>query len=81
MATEQLLQDQILSKASSDQNFKEKLLVDPKAAIEEEFGIKVSDNMNIKVMEENKQTIYLVLPQNPSKAKTSNEPVNAPMWN
>ncbi|MEK3882321.1 NHLP leader peptide family RiPP precursor [Paenibacillus sp. PL2-23] len=78
MANQQQLREQIIEKAWTDSEFKAKLLADPKGAIEEAFGVKVPDEINLKVLEETNDTFYLVLPQKP--ADGTDDSVCIPMW-
>lgn len=80
MPSEKELREQIITKAWSDQAFKESLLENPKAAIEEAFGIMVPDGVNIAVLEETNEHLYLVLPKNPTEIRALSDTVNAPMW-
>jgi hypothetical protein len=56
---------QVISKAWKDPQFKEKLLSDPRAALEE-AGIKPPAGVEIKVVENTAHTAHLVLPPPPS---------------
>ena len=56
------LEQKLIGKALKDEAFRKQLLENPKVAIEREMGMKVPESMNIKIMEEDPQTIYLVLP-------------------
>lgn len=49
-------------RASVDGDFRSKLLSDPKAAVYEELGIEVPNDLSIKVHENDMQTIHLALP-------------------
>ncbi|AKB78490.1 TOMM precursor peptide, NHLP family [Methanosarcina horonobensis HB-1 = JCM 15518] len=55
-------QQHVISKAESSPEFKRALLSDPKQAIGQ-LGLKVNGDVNIKVVEESADVIYLVLPQ------------------
>lgn len=54
--------NQILNKASVDNNFRARLLVNAKAAIDEEFGLRFAEDQEIVVHEETDTTTHLVLP-------------------
>lgn len=68
MPSEQELREQVIEKAWTDSNFKKKLLADPKAAIQEAFGVAIPDEYQLQVLEETDDTLYLVLPQSPASA-------------
>jgi hypothetical protein len=56
------LEAQIIAKAQADESFRQALLGNPKAAIEKEFGGMLREGVEIKVVEETADTLYLVLP-------------------
>lgn len=55
----------LLARAAQDPEFKRSLLADPRAAIEQEFGVKLPAGVNIRVLEEKGDDYYVVLPLNP----------------
>ncbi|CAN5387675.1 hypothetical protein BH23BAC1_BH23BAC1_05770 [soil metagenome] len=55
----------LISKALKDKDFKQSLLEDGKAAVEDMFNLKLPDALSLQVMEETDDNIYLVLPHNP----------------
>lgn len=52
----------IQDKASKDHKFRSRLLVNPKAVIDEEFGLRFAAELEIVVHEETDKTTHLVLP-------------------
>ncbi len=52
----------IVQRSLEDENFRQRLLDDPKAALEEELGTRLPEGVQIRAVEETAQTIYLVLP-------------------
>jgi hypothetical protein len=56
------LEEKLIARAMKDEAFRKTLLENPKAAIEEETGIKVPGAVNLHVVEEGPSTFYLVLP-------------------
>ncbi len=62
MNKRQQLEQQLIEKAMKDESFRKQLLENPGAAIEAETGIKIPETLKIKVLQENPQTVYLVLP-------------------
>jgi Nitrile hydratase, alpha chain len=52
----------LVQRSREDENFRQRLLDDPRAAVEQELGIQVPENMEVRVVEESADTIYLVLP-------------------
>ena len=63
MNQRQQLEQQLIEKAIKDESFRKQLIENPAAAIEAETGMKIPEAMKIVVLEENPQTVYLVLPQ------------------
>jgi len=56
------LEQKLIEKALKDESFRKHLIDNPKAAIEGEWGIKLPESTIIKVLEEDLQTVYFVLP-------------------
>ena len=65
--TRQDLEALIVAKAWNDQAFKEKLLNNPKAVLEEELGSPLPETMNVRIIEETEDTIYISLPKKPEE--------------
>ena len=61
-ATKKNIEAEVIEKSIRDQHFRERLLLQPKAAIEHEFGIALPKSLNIRVVEDDEMTLYLVLP-------------------
>lgn len=59
------LKVQIIKKAWADPAFKKSLLIEPKQAIKEAFGIEIPAGIELKVVEESPSSYYLTLPPNP----------------
>ncbi len=54
--------DQIIYKAMTDPNFRQRLLSNPKTVLEKEMGVTLPTTVNIQVHEETETTVHLVLP-------------------
>ena len=52
----------IAQRSLEDESYRQRLLEDPKAAVEEELGTQLPEGVEIRVLEETADTIYLVLP-------------------
>jgi hypothetical protein len=63
----QQLEQHLIEKAMKDESFRKQLIENPGATIEAEMGWKVPEMLKIKVLEEDLQTVYLVLPIFPNK--------------
>ena len=57
----------IIAKALIDDEFRKALLSDPRATLEKESGQKLPDNLKLKVIEEDPDTIIISLPQKPKE--------------
>lgn len=67
----QQFQDHLANKAWADPAFKERLLKNPRAVFSEELskiseGVAIPDHVQIEVLEEKPNRIYLVVPINPA---------------
>jgi hypothetical protein len=58
----QQLEQALIEKAMNDGAFRKELIANPKEIIEKETGMKLPEAFNVKVLEENPQSFYLVLP-------------------
>ena len=56
------LERRLIEKSLQDVSLRQRLLADPRAALEEELGSRLPDNIEVRVVEETADTIYLVLP-------------------
>jgi hypothetical protein len=52
----------IIERSLQDDAFRERLLEDPRAALEEELGTRLPEEVDVRAVEESADTIYLVLP-------------------
>jgi acyl carrier protein len=59
------LRARLIARAWQDADFKSKLLGNPKAAIEQEFGIELPAEMTVTVVEDTPTRMHLALPVNP----------------
>ena len=69
---------QIVAKAWQDEAYRKELLADPKAVLERELqaiapDAKLPAHVNVKVVEEDPSTVYLVLPVNPKTIEENRE--------
>ena len=62
MNQRQQLEQQLIERAMKDESFRKQLIENPGATIEAETDIKIPETMNIRVLEEDPKTFYLVLP-------------------
>lgn len=65
----------LIQKAWTDEAFKQALLTNPKETIESELsqlvseGINIPANLNMTVLEETPNNLYLVIPENPNRTQ------------
>ncbi len=59
----ELFEQKIIEKAMKDESLKKQLIENPGAAIEAQTGVKMPKTVNIKILEEDPQTVFLVPPQ------------------
>ena len=52
----------LVQRSMEDEDFRQKLLDDPKGALEQELGIGLPEGVEVRVVQESADTIYLVLP-------------------
>jgi hypothetical protein len=55
----------IIAKALKDDGYREELLANPKHAIQQEFGKELPLGLEVRVVEESANVVYLVLPPRP----------------
>ena len=74
MMTATELKTQILTKAAEDDDFRTRLLTDPKAAISAETGVTIPQGATV-VHEDSTTTAHLVLPPSPALTEAELEKV------
>ena len=52
----------LLNKAGTDEAFRQQLLSNPKAVVEQELGEALPKGMDVKIIQEPANTLYIVLP-------------------
>jgi len=60
--TREEVQERIIAKSWQDETFKQELLSNPKAVFSREVGQQLPDTIELRVVEEIPNTLYLVLP-------------------
>jgi hypothetical protein len=58
----QEMERRLIEKSVQDEAFRQRLIEDPKEALEQELGARLPKELRIMVVEETQDTIYLVLP-------------------
>ena len=52
----------LVQRSMGDEDFRQRLLDDPKGAVEQELGSRLPEGVEVRAVEESAQIIYLVLP-------------------
>ncbi len=60
------MEQRIIQRSLEDDAFRQRLLEDPKAAIEQELGTRLPAGVEIRAVEETQDTVHLVLPVRPT---------------
>ena len=63
MNQRQQFEQQLIEKAMKDESFRKQLIENPGAAIEAVLERKIPESIKINVLEEDANTVYLILPQ------------------
>ena len=58
----QKMERRIVQRSVEDEDFRQRLLADPRATVEEELGTRLPEEVRVEAVEETADTIYLVLP-------------------
>lgn len=77
MSTPDDLQEILIAKAHEDSSFRERLIASPKVTIEQELGIKLESDHEIRVHEETYSVTHLVLPPTSKYTKAEREEAKA----
>ena len=56
---------ELVGKAWNDEKFREQLISNPKEVIEQEFGQELPEEMNVEIIQEPLNALYIVLPAKP----------------
>ena len=59
------MERRLIERSIEDEAFRQKLIEDPKGAVEQELGMRLPEGVRVLAMEETADTIYLVLPSIP----------------
>jgi hypothetical protein len=73
LKTRKDLEIHLITRALKDESFRAELIANPKAVIEQEIGSKLPDELEITVLEETAEAIYMVLPCNPYEGVSEEE--------
>jgi Nitrile hydratase, alpha chain len=63
--TRREMQAQLVERAMKDEAFRQELVSNPRGILEREFSLRVPETVQVSVLEESPQNIFLVLPSAP----------------
>ena len=69
----QEMERRLIEKSLEDEAFRQRLIEDPKGAVEQELETRLPEEVRVVAVEESADTIYLVLPSTPMKGRESVE--------
>ena len=55
----------LIGKADDDPAFRTRLMTEPRAVIQDEFGVEVPEGVEVRIHEDNRSAVHLVLPPAP----------------
>jgi Nitrile hydratase, alpha chain len=67
------LEIHLITRALKDEGFRQELIANPKAVVEKEIGTKLPEELEIMLLEETEDTLYMVLPCNPYEGMSEEE--------
>ena len=67
------MERRLLQRSLEDDAFRQWLLEDPKAAVEQELGTQLPEDVRVVAVEETAETIYLVLPFRSTEGQEAGE--------
>jgi hypothetical protein len=67
------MERRLLQRSLEDDDFRQRLLEDPKAAVEQELGMWLPEDVRVVALEETADTIYLVLPFRSTEGQEAGE--------
>ncbi len=56
------IESRVVRRAWADESYRQRLLDDPKTALAEEIGVPLPDRLRVRVVEEQSDLMYIVLP-------------------
>ncbi len=71
--TRETIERELSAKAWQDDAFLEELRNNPKAVIAREYGVQLPDTLNLKVVEEQPDTLYIRIGNNPANVELTDE--------
>ena len=73
----QALNQQVIARALKDPDYRQALLADPRAALGQAFGQELPAHVQVKVIEQEPDTIYLLLPRGAESLELNEEELDS----
>ena len=67
------MERRLVQRSIEDDAFRRRLIEDPKAAVEQELGTRLPEDVRVVAVEETAETIYLVLPSRSTEGQEAGE--------
>ena len=67
------MERRLVEKSLQDESFRQRLLEDPRAAVEDELGTRLPEGVRVVAMEETADTAYLVVPFRSTESQETGE--------
>jgi len=67
------MERRLIEKSVEDESFRQRLIEDPKGAVEQELGTRLPEDVRVVAVEETAETIYLVLPSRSTEGQEAGE--------
>jgi hypothetical protein len=67
------IERKLIERSLQDESLRQRLLADPRAALEEELGTRLPEEVQVVAVEETADTVYLVLPLRSTEAQEAGE--------
>lgn len=72
------IESDVIERASKDDSFRAEFIEDAKGVLAREYGVTLDDNVNVEILEESTDTVYMVLPAfEDANAELSDEDLEA----
>ena len=65
MKTLEEMRAHLIGKADDDPAFRTRLMTEPRAVIQDEFGVEVPEDVDVRIHEDSRSAVHLVLPPEP----------------
>ncbi|MGF1470873.1 MAG: NHLP leader peptide family RiPP precursor [Rubrobacteraceae bacterium] len=67
------IRQRMMQRSLEDEEFRQRLLDDPRAVVEQEVGTSLPEGVEVRAVEESQDTVYLVVPPKPQGSAGSGD--------